>query len=122
MYEIKIISGFSGAHSLRDYPGNCKNVHGHNWKVEVVMQSTELDNLGMSLDFRMLKQETETLLKTLDHTYLNENPPFDSLNPTAENLARWIYESLSKRLNNDTAKLCRVCVWENEASSATYYL
>ena len=121
MYEIKIISAFSGAHSLRDYPGNCRNIHGHNWKVEVIMHSNELDNLGMSLDFRMLKQETENLLKTIDHTYLNENPPFNTLNPTAENLARWIFESLSEKLNNNNAKLCRVSVWENENSSATYY-
>lgn len=85
------------------------------------MQSDELDNLGMSLDFRMLKQETEGLLKTLDHTYLNENAPFNTLNPTAENLARWIFESLSKTLNNHNARLNRISVWENETSSATYY-
>ncbi|MDD5434201.1 MAG: 6-carboxytetrahydropterin synthase QueD [Nitrospira sp.] len=121
MYEIKIITTFSGAHSLRNYPGNCRNIHGHNWKVEVVMQSNELDDLGMSLDFRMLKQETECLLKTLDHTYLNENMPFNTLNPTAENLARYVFESLSKKLNVNNAKLCRVSVWENESSSATYY-
>lgn len=121
MYEIKIITTFSGAHSLRNYPGNCKNIHGHNWKVEVVMQSNELDELGMSLDFRMLKQETEGLLKTLDHTYLNENEPFNTLNPTAENLARYVFESLSKKLNNHNARLSRISVWENESSSATYY-
>lgn len=85
------------------------------------MQSEQLDNLGMSIDFRMLKQETESLLHTLDHTYLNENPPFNTINPTAENMARWLYETLSKRLYNQTAKLSCVSVWENENSSASYY-
>ncbi len=121
MYEVKIITTFAAAHSLRNYPGNCKNIHGHNWKIEVVMQSDHLDHLGMSVDFRMLKQETESLLHTLDHTYLNDNPPFNAINPTAENMARWLYETLSKRLNNDHAKLSRVFVWENENSSASYY-
>lgn len=127
MYEIKIIADFAAAHSLRNYPGNCKNIHGHNWKVEVVMESSSLDQIGMAIDFRMLKQETEGLLHTLDHTNLNDNPPFNTINPTAENMARWIYETLSKRLNNRSAhgahgaKLSRVSVWENESSSASYY-
>lgn len=121
MYEVKIIATFSAAHSLRDYPGNCRNVHGHNWKVEVVVQSNNLDKTGMSIDFRMLQQETEGLLHSLDHTYLNDHEPFNTLNPTAENMARWIYESLAKKLNGDHAKLSRISVWENDRSSATYY-
>ena len=121
MFEIKILSTFSAAHSLRNYPGNCKNIHGHNWKVEVVMQSLNLDNIGMAIDFRRLKQETQCLLDTLDHTYINENPPFNALNPTAENMARWVYESLSKKLNDQNARVSRVNVWENENSSASYF-
>lgn len=120
MYEIKVITTFSAAHSLRDYPGNCKNIHGHNWKVEVAMQSRGIDNLGIAIDFRMLKQEVEGLLQRLDHTYINDNPPFDAMNPTAENMSRWIYETLSKRLNNSNSKVSRVSVWENENSSASY--
>ncbi len=121
MYEIKILSTFSAAHSLRDYPGNCKNIHGHNWKIEVVMQSLSLDSIGMSVDFRRLKQETQSLLDALDHTYINEKPPFNSMNPTAENMARWLYETLSKRLNDQNARMSRVNVWENENSSASYF-
>ena len=111
MYEIKIIATFSAAHSLRNYPGNCKNIHGHNWKVEVVMQSLNLDNLGMAIDFRRLKQETQGLLDTMDHTYINENPPFNSLNPTAENMARWIYDTLSKKLRCAKCKVFQE-TWE----------
>ena len=121
MYEIKIITTFSAAHNLRNYPGNCRNIHGHNWKVEVFVLSNDLDGLGMSIDFRKLKQETEGLLLSLDHIHINEVPPFDTINPTAENMARWIYETLSKRLNNNNAKLSRVSVWENDNSSASYY-
>ena len=121
MYEIKIVTTFSAAHSLRNYPGNCKNIHGHNWKIEVVMQSEHLDDLGMSIDFRMLKQETEGLLNTLDHTFLNDHSPFNTINPTAENMARWLYEALSKRVNGPRAKGSRLSVWENENSSASYF-
>ena len=121
MYEIKIVTTFSAAHSLRNYPGNCKNIHGHNWKIEVVMQSEHLDDLGMSIDFRMLKQETEGLLNTLDHTFLNDHSPFNTINPTAENMARWLYETLSKRINGPRAKVSRLSVWENENSSASYF-
>lgn len=121
MYEIKVITSFSSAHSLRDYPGDCKNIHGHNYKVEVVMQSEGLDNLGMAIDFRMLKHEIERLLQTLDHSYINDKPPFDTINPTAENMARWIFEALSKKLNSSIAKVYRVNVWENENSSASYF-
>ena len=121
MYEIKIVTTFSAAHSLRNYPGNCKNIHGHNWKIEVVMQREHLDDLGMSIDFRMLKQETEGLLNTLDHTFLNDHSPFNTINPTAENMARWLYEALSKRVNGPRAKVSRLSVWENENSSASYF-
>lgn len=121
MYEIRIVTTFAAAHSLRNYPGNCKNIHGHNWKIEVVMQSEHLDDLGMSIDFRMLKQETEGLLNTLDHTFLNDHSPFNTINPTAENMARWLYETLSKRVNGPRAKVSRLSVWENENSSASYF-
>ena len=121
MYEIKIVTTFAAAHSLRNYPGNCKNIHGHNWKIEVVMQSEHLDDLGMSIDFRMLKQETAGLLNALDHTFLNDHSPFNTINPTAENMARWLYEALSKRVNGPHAKVSRLSVWENENSSASYF-
>lgn len=85
------------------------------------MQSRSLDDIGMSMDFRRLKQETQGLLDMLDHTYINDNPPFNSLNPTAENMAHWLYETLSKKLNDQNARVSRVNVWENENSSASYF-
>jgi len=121
MFEIRIVTDFSAAHSLRDYPGDCRKVHGHNWKVEVVVQAEELDPLGISMDFKTLRRETEELLDTLDHSYLNDNPPFHALNPTAENIARWIYETLSKRLNDPRVRVGRVNVWETERSRASYF-
>ena len=85
------------------------------------MQSHSLGNLGMAIDFRMLKEETEGLLNTLDHTFINETHPFNTINPTAENMARWVYETLSKKLNDQNARVSRVNVWENENSLASYF-
>ncbi len=119
-YEIKVITTISAAHSLRGYPGDCKNVHGHNWKIEVILQSDRLNQIGMAIDFRSVKEETEKFLQIMDHTYLNEREPFDNLNPTAENLAFWIYKGLSERLNNDQVRVVEVCVWENENYAASY--
>lgn len=121
MFEIKIVTDFSAAHSLRDYPGSCKNVHGHNWKVEVILSAMHLDPIGISMDFRTLRAETERLLDEMDHTYLNEHPPFHTLNPTAENIAQWIFQSLSKSLHHDHARVNRINVWENERSCASYF-
>jgi 6-pyruvoyltetrahydropterin/6-carboxytetrahydropterin synthase len=121
MFEVKIVTDFAAAHSLRNYPGECKNVHGHNWKVEIIVRSEDLDSIGLSLDFKSMKKETEDLLDTLDHHYINEVPPFHTLNPSAENIARWLYESLSKRLNTPQVGVARVNVWENDRSCASYY-
>jgi len=121
MYEIKIIRTFSAAHRLKGYPGNCRNVHGHNWKVEVIVETEELDSIGMAVDFRSLRKETDSLLQTLEHTFLNEISPFDKINPTAENIARWIFVTLSQRINDSHGKVSRVVVWENDNSSASYF-
>ena len=85
------------------------------------MEGGELDPLGIALDFKTLRKETEVLLDTLDHTYLNDRPPFHALNPTAENIAMWVFQSLSKKLNTPRIRISRVNVWENERSCASYY-
>jgi 6-pyruvoyltetrahydropterin/6-carboxytetrahydropterin synthase len=116
MFEIKITRDFSAAHRVEDYPGNCERLHGHNWKVEIVARSAGLDGLGMVMDFRKLKELTDRVLERLDHEYLNEIEPFRQINPTAENIAKYIYDELSKG-----APVHRVNVFETETSVASFF-
>ena len=88
MFVLKIVTDFASAHSLRDYPGDCSRLHGHNWQVEVMVSSQVLDESGIAIDFREIKKQTKAVVKRLDHQYLNEIKPFDVLNPTAENIAK----------------------------------
>lgn len=116
MYEIKIVREFSAAHRVEDYPGNCERLHGHNWKVEVAVRKGELDSLGMVMDFRRLKEITDRALDALDHRLLNDTPPFDAINPTAENIARHLFGEIARH-----APVFRVTVYETESSAATYF-
>lgn len=121
MYEINIITTIAAAHRLRGYKGKCEGIHGHNWKVEVYIQADKLDDLGMVMDFKVLKKKTEQFLKVFDHKYLNEVAPFDKINPSSENLARSIYKELSKKINDKTCKVSKVKVWESDDAAAKYY-
>ncbi len=121
MYELTVKVTFSAAHSLRDYNGPCSNVHGHNWLVEVVVTGEELQPNGMLVDFADIKEVASEVLSRLDHTNLNEVPPFDKTNPTSENLAKWLFEELGGRINTDALKITRVNVREAETSCASYY-
>lgn len=120
MYELTVEASFSAAHNLRGYNGACENLHGHNWKVEVRVASGTLDDVGMVIDFRRLKAETNKLIEGLDHRYLNEVAPFDRENATAENISRFIYLGLKERLGPGI-KVARVTVWESENAAAAYY-
>ena len=116
MYSIKVESGFSSAHNLRGYKGKCEDLHGHNWRVEVVVSSQKVDKIGMVIDFKFLKAELNNILEKLDHKYLNNISIFKKINPTSENISRFIYEKLkSRRLD-----IKSVTVWENNTSCATY--
>ena len=108
MYELTVKASFSAAHSLRDYDGPCSRVHGHNWGVEVVVSGRELQADGMLVDFGDIKKATNEVIGLLDHRKLDEVGPFDTLNPTSENLARWIYEQVGKRVNSATLKVVRI--------------
>lgn len=121
MYEIEIRRTFSAAHQLKGYDGDCKNLHGHNYSVVVTMQSPELDNIGIAMDFKILKKEVDELLKGFDHKNLSELPEFSHINPTSEVLARTIYRKLSEKLNNCALKVCKVRIGESENSAITYY-
>ncbi|MDD4203114.1 MAG: 6-carboxytetrahydropterin synthase QueD [Candidatus Omnitrophica bacterium] len=116
MYTVKIISDFNGAHNLRGYEGACENLHGHNWKVEAFVGSETLDNLGMVVDFKVVKKFLFEILDKLDHTYLNELSPFTEINPTSENIAKYIFDSLSQKIKN----LKKINVWETDTSCASY--
>ena len=119
MHTIKILTDFSAAHSLRDYPGNCANLHGHNWHLEISV-SGALDKSGMVLDFRTLKDHTKSITDRLDHKYINEVAPFDKLNPTAENIAKYIFDELEKLITTKSTFVKEVGVWENSRSYTTY--
>ena len=119
-YTLKILADFASAHTLRDYPGDCSRMHGHNWKLEVEVTATSLNEHGMGMDFKTIKTATRALAKTLDHRYLNDIPPFDTVNPTAENIAQYFYQSLSKTLNIETAKISGVTLWETDRACVRY--
>ncbi|MBI5969849.1 MAG: 6-carboxytetrahydropterin synthase QueD [Deltaproteobacteria bacterium] len=120
MYELIVEASFSAAHNLRGYEGACENLHGHNWRVEAAVASDKLDGFGMALDFRKLKAALKGILDGLDHKYINEVPPFDKENPTAENISRFIYVELSKTAKGLGVKVARVRVWESDNASAVY--
>ena len=101
MFHVFIKSHFSAGHHLRDYPGNCERPHGHNWKVEVTVITPELDSLGMGIDFRTVKEAVKKVLDTLDHHDLNEHADFQSINPSSENIAVYIFKHLQKDLSAD---------------------
>ena len=120
MYLIKILSHFSGAHRLRYLHGKCEELHGHNWKVEVSVTARRLNKEGIVIDFQVLKQKVEKVLKTLDHTFLNDLPYFSRKEPSSENIAKYVFDRLKAELKRHPAILKEVTAWESETSSATY--
>jgi len=114
MWKISKSMKFDAAHKLENYKGPCANVHGHTFKVDIECEHNKLDYIGMLIDFKYLKMFMDTILKKFDHSYLNDVVDF---NPTAENLAKYIYEELKK----DIEFLVKVRVWESETAYAEYY-
>lgn len=112
---------FSAAHQLRGYNGDCENLHGHNWKVQVHVLAERLNEIDIAIDFHELKELTEEVISQLDHGFLNEIFPFTEKNPSSENIAKWIYDSLKKKINDGNVHLSAVSVWESETASATYF-
>ncbi len=122
MYTLKVEGAFEAAHHINGYPGKCARLHGHNWVVEAVVKGRELDELGMLVDFKDIKQTLKDILERFDHHYLNELAPFkDGVNPTAENLARIIFEELaSNEIFKRDSVLAAITVFESPKSSVTY--
>lgn len=112
---------FSSAHQLRGYKGKCENLHGHNYKIEIFARGRELDNIGLLVDFVELKQAADDIVFYLDHRNINELPPFnEELNPSAENLARFILENIAARVGDDRVQIYKVRCYETPTSVATY--
>ena len=121
MYELTVKAEFEAAHKIKNYPGKCAQLHGHNWVVEAVAQGTQLNDLGILIDFKTLKSELKKVLDEFDHKYLNELEIFATKNPTAENLAQIIFEKLStSEIFSGANKLTAIKVYESPKSCVIY--
>lgn len=121
MYEVMVREHFSSAHALRGYQGKCENLHGHNWVVEIFAHSTKLNSIGIALDFSTLKGALRQRLEELDHKDLNELPPFEDINPTSENIAKYLFDTMSRAVNGEGVRIVRVNVWETPNCRASYF-
>ena len=122
MYEVIVKVNFSSAHQLRGYDGKYENLHGHNWTATVTVRVKELDSMEVGIDFVMLKKKTEEILACIDYKNINEVPPFNKLNPSAENIARWLFQCLAQEINTNSVKVQRVQINEFNHSGAAYYV
>jgi 6-pyruvoyltetrahydropterin/6-carboxytetrahydropterin synthase len=121
MFEVTVEESFAAGHALRNYHGKCENVHGHNYRVQVTLEGESLDQTGLLVDFVELKKQLNLIVERMDHRFLNDVPPFDALNPSAENMARYIYEELAAGMEGKApARVAAVRLWETDACSATY--
>jgi 6-pyruvoyltetrahydropterin/6-carboxytetrahydropterin synthase len=121
MFELMVETTFSAAHQLKGYKGKCERLHGHNWKVQVHVIAEKLNEIDIAIDFHELKSLTNEVVSALDHSILNEIFPFTEKNPSSENIAKWVYDSLRKKIQDEAIQLSAVTVWESENASATYY-
>lgn len=120
MFEISVEETFAAGHALRDYHGKCEKVHGHNYKVLVTVEGERLDSAGLLVDFVEVKRLLRAVIERLDHEFLNDVPPFDVLNPSAENMAKYFYDEISQALPPSPARISSVKIWETDTSTATY--
>jgi len=122
MFELIIEDSFSAAHRLKNYKGNCENLHGHNWKVQMVVESEKLDDIGLAIDFRDLKKVLNEVLRILDHKYLNDIEYFQKHNTSSEHIAKFIYTQVKERLKEfPSVRLKKIICWESEKSAAAYF-
>ena len=121
MYEVTIEETFAAGHALRNYRGKCENVHGHNYRCEVTLQGERLNEIGLLVDFVELKRVVHTVLDRMDHQWLNDFPPFDALNPSAENMAKYIFDEVSDGLKSARdVRVAFVRLWETDTANAVY--
>jgi 6-pyruvoyltetrahydropterin/6-carboxytetrahydropterin synthase len=120
MYEVIVEQPFSAAHFLKDYPGKCAQIHGHNYRVQITVEGEELNELGMVVEFEVIKQALKPWIDRFDHGFLNEIPPFDVLQPSAENLAKFFHDEVARALDGTSARVSYVRLFETEKCSAGY--
>jgi len=119
MYRVSIETHFDSAHLLNGYTGACGRLHGHRWRIQVEVETERLDSVGISVDFKELSAWTDSILERFDHQYLNDVPPFDKINPTAENLAKHVFEELARQLPT-VVRVGKVTVWESDKYAVAY--
>jgi 6-pyruvoyltetrahydropterin/6-carboxytetrahydropterin synthase len=120
MFEVSVEYTFAAGHALRGYKGKCENVHGHNYKVQLTVAGEQLDAVGMLMDFVEVKKNIKELVERLDHRFLNDVPPFDVLNPSAENLAKYFFDELDPHVKDRGLHVHAVTIWETDTTAATY--
>ncbi|HTZ46901.1 MAG TPA: 6-carboxytetrahydropterin synthase QueD [Verrucomicrobiae bacterium] len=122
MFQVSVEETFSSGHALRGYKGKCENPHGHNYRVQVTLEGPQLDNIGLLVDFTHLKEIMRAIIKRLDHQFINDLEPFTTINPSAENMAKYFYEEISGNLKGlpPGARVSNVVVWETDTAMAKY--
>lgn len=119
-YLVKVESDFAASHIIHGHLGACARLHGHNWRIEIEAIALELDQIGISVDFKQMKIFLREVLDVVEHRHLNDISPFDKINPTAENLAAWLFQQLKQKFYETPAKLHAVIVWETDRSMVRY--
>jgi len=120
MFEVSVEETFAAGHALRNYRGKCENVHGHNYRVQVTVEGEELNSIGLLVDFADLKKLIRAIVGRLDHQFLNDLAPFDAINASAENMARYFYDEITSGLSTPGPRIREVKIWETDITSATY--
>lgn len=120
MFDVSVEYTFAAGHALRGYKGKCENVHGHNYKVQVVVSGEQLDSTGLLMDFVEVRKPLKELVGRLDHRFLNDIAPFDKLNPSAENIAKFFYDELEPQIQSRGLHIQAVKIWETDTTTATY--
>jgi 6-pyruvoyltetrahydropterin/6-carboxytetrahydropterin synthase len=120
MFEVSVEQTFAAGHALRNYHGKCENVHGHNYRVLVTIQGAQLDATGLLVDFVEVKKLMGRVIDRLDHQFINDLTPFDIINPSAENMAKYFYDEICLGLGESPVRVAEIRIWETETASATY--
>jgi 6-pyruvoyltetrahydropterin/6-carboxytetrahydropterin synthase len=120
MFEVSVEQTFAAGHALRNYKGKCENVHGHNYRVLVTLAGPQLDSIGLLVDFVEVKKLINSVVDRLDHQFLNDLAPFDVINPSAENMAKYFFDEISAGLGAGPVRVNEVKLWETDTASATY--